>query len=81
MTAMEGPTHVPAGVPAGAPPRRDTGAVPHVEMRDIKVSFGGVHAVNGVSIDLRLGEVVGPGGRQRRGQVDAHEGAVGGSDA
>jgi D-xylose transport system ATP-binding protein len=32
---------------------------PHVEMRDIRVSFGGVHAVNGVSIDLRLGEVVG----------------------
>jgi D-xylose transport system ATP-binding protein len=30
-----------------------------VEMRDIKVSFGGVHAVNGVSIDLRPGEVLG----------------------
>jgi D-xylose transport system ATP-binding protein len=30
-----------------------------VEMRDIRVSFGGVHAVNGVSINLRPGEVVG----------------------
>ena len=30
-----------------------------VEMRDISVSFGGVHAVNGVNIDLRPGEVLG----------------------
>jgi D-xylose transport system ATP-binding protein len=30
-----------------------------VEMQDIRVSFGGVHAVNGVSINLRPGEVVG----------------------
>ena len=30
-----------------------------VEMRDVSVSFGGVHAVNGVSIDLRPGEVLG----------------------
>jgi D-xylose transport system ATP-binding protein len=29
-----------------------------VQMRDIRVSFGGVHAVNGVSIDLFPGEVV-----------------------
>jgi len=32
---------------------------PLVEMRDIRVSFGGVHAVDGVSIDLAAGEVVG----------------------
>jgi len=31
---------------------------PLVEMRDIRVSFGGVHAVDGVSIDLFPGEVV-----------------------
>ncbi len=31
---------------------------PLVEMRDIKVAFGGVHAVDGVSIDLYPGEVV-----------------------
>jgi len=30
-----------------------------VEMRDVSVSFGGVHAVNGVSINLRPGEVLG----------------------
>ncbi|MBP1631758.1 MAG: rbsA 3 [Acidobacteria bacterium] len=33
--------------------------VPLVEMRDIRVAFGGVHAVDGVSIDLYPGEVVG----------------------
>jgi D-xylose transport system ATP-binding protein len=33
--------------------------VPLVEMRDIRVSFGGVHAVDGVSVDLYPGEVVG----------------------
>jgi D-xylose transport system ATP-binding protein len=32
--------------------------VPLVEMRNIRVSFGGVHAVDGVSVDLHAGEVV-----------------------
>ncbi|HEY6634887.1 MAG TPA: ATP-binding cassette domain-containing protein [Acidimicrobiia bacterium] len=32
--------------------------VPLVEMRDMSVSFGGVHAVDGVSIDLRHGEIL-----------------------
>ena len=32
---------------------------PLVELRDIKVSFGGVHAVDGVTVDLYAGEVVG----------------------
>jgi D-xylose transport system ATP-binding protein len=32
---------------------------PVVEMRNIRVAFGGVHAVDDVSIDLRRGEVVG----------------------
>jgi D-xylose transport system ATP-binding protein len=36
-----------------------TEGVPLVEMRDIRVSFGGVHAVDGVSVDLYPGEVVG----------------------
>jgi D-xylose transport system ATP-binding protein len=31
---------------------------PLVEMKDIKVAFGGVHAVDGVSVDLYPGEVV-----------------------
>jgi D-xylose transport system ATP-binding protein len=32
---------------------------PLVEMRDIRVAFGGVHAVDGVTVDLHQGEVVG----------------------
>ena len=36
----------------------DARRVPLVEMRDISVSFGGVHAVDGVSLDLYAGEVV-----------------------
>jgi D-xylose transport system ATP-binding protein len=36
----------------------DDGRVPLVEMRDIRVSFGGVRAVDGVSVDLYAGEVV-----------------------
>ena len=59
MTAMEHPPIQPPVVPGAGSPQPDTGVVPHVEMRDIKVSFGGVHAVNGVSLDLHLGEVVG----------------------
>ena len=34
-------------------------SIPLVEMHDIRVAFGGVHAVDGVHIDLRPGEVVG----------------------
>lgn len=37
----------------------DEKRTPLVEMRDIKVAFGGVHAVDGVTIDLYEGEVVG----------------------
>lgn len=37
---------------------QDNHVVPLVEMRDIRVSFGGVHAVDGVSIDLYPGEIV-----------------------
>ena len=33
--------------------------VPLVELRDIRVSFGGIHAVDGVTVDLYPGEVVG----------------------
>ncbi|HEV8439133.1 MAG TPA: ATP-binding cassette domain-containing protein [Methylomirabilota bacterium] len=39
--------------------RAKDGSPPLVEMRDISVSFGGVHAVWDVSVDLRAGEVVG----------------------
>ena len=37
----------------------DRGGEPLVEMNDIKVAFGGVHAVDGVSVDLYPGEVLG----------------------
>jgi D-xylose transport system ATP-binding protein len=36
----------------------DRSSVPLVEMRNIRVSFGGVHAVDDVSVDLHAGEVV-----------------------
>jgi len=36
-----------------------TGSMPLVEMRNINVAFGGVHAVRDVSIDLHEGEVIG----------------------
>ena len=39
--------------------RPATGRTPLVEMRDIRIAFGGVHAVEGVSVDLYPGEVVG----------------------
>jgi len=35
------------------------GRVPAVDMRDIRVSFGGVHAVDGVSVNVFPGEVMG----------------------
>ncbi|MEW6225974.1 MAG: ATP-binding cassette domain-containing protein [Chloroflexota bacterium] len=37
----------------------DRPPVPLVELRDIRVAFGGVHAVDGVTVDLYPGEVVG----------------------
>jgi D-xylose transport system ATP-binding protein len=40
-------------------PQTDTAGAPLVEMRDMNVAFGGVHAVQGVTVDLRAGEVVG----------------------
>jgi D-xylose transport system ATP-binding protein len=39
-------------------PTGDGRPTPLVEMRDIRVSFGGVHAVDGVSVDVHAGEVV-----------------------
>ncbi|WP_210495340.1 ATP-binding cassette domain-containing protein [Microvirga antarctica] len=37
----------------------ETGEKPLVEMRDISIAFGGIKAVDDVSVDLRPGEVVG----------------------
>jgi D-xylose transport system ATP-binding protein len=63
---MSEATAFPGATPSlVGPARGDTAAaaapsrVPLVEMRDIFVSFGGVHAVDGVSVDLYPGEVVG----------------------
>jgi len=50
------------GAPApasGSRPAATLSPMPLVEMRDIFVSFGGVHAVDGVTVDLYPGEVVG----------------------
>jgi len=41
------------------PSRPAEAATPLVEMQNIRVSFGGVHAVDDVSVDLYVGEVVG----------------------
>jgi len=46
-----------------------TQRVPLVEMRNIQVSFGGVHAVNGVTIDVYPGEVVGVVGGNGAGKT------------
>ena len=44
-------------IPEGPPPTLER--VPAVDMRGIRVSFGGVHAVDGVSVDVHAGEVMG----------------------
>ncbi|MFV0360464.1 ATP-binding cassette domain-containing protein [Tropicimonas sp.] len=43
-------------------------ATPLVEMRDMRKSFGGIHAVNGVTMDLYPGEVVGVLGHNGAGK-------------
>jgi D-xylose transport system ATP-binding protein len=48
----------PAAAPAQAPAPIEANP-PLVELRDIRVAFGGVHAVQDVTVDLRAGEVVG----------------------
>jgi D-xylose transport system ATP-binding protein len=54
MTMQEQPQ---AGGPVVSGPQ--AGVTPAVQMRNVNVSFGGVHAVNDVSVDVRPGEVVG----------------------
>ena len=53
MTAVQQPG---PGEPATTPV---AGGTPLVEMRNINVAFGGVHAVRNASIDLHAGEVIG----------------------
>ena len=61
MALAESGTPEPQPQPAvtGPPAATSVGTAPLVEMRNIRVSFGGVHAVDGVSVDLHAGEVVG----------------------
>ena len=65
MTLSSTPPDQPANPSPAAPDEPTPAATPApattpvVEMRDIRVSFGGVHAVEGVTIDLKPGEVVG----------------------
>ncbi len=54
----QAPRATPGTVP-GVGTTASDGEAPIVEMRDISVSFGGVHAVREVTIDLHAGEVVG----------------------
>jgi D-xylose transport system ATP-binding protein len=54
MTMQEQPQ---GGAPAMTGSQADP--KPAVEMRKVNVSFGGVHAVNDVSVDVRSGEVMG----------------------
>ncbi len=51
------PEPVPAAPEPGEP--IDRSGVAAVTMQDIRVSFGGVHAVDGVSVDVYPGEVIG----------------------
>jgi len=48
-----------AGATAPGPAQPGPGRVPLVEMRNIHVAFGGVRAVDDVSVDLHAGEVIG----------------------
>jgi D-xylose transport system ATP-binding protein len=50
---------MPAANPVSQAPAPRPDGVALVEMRNIHVSFGGVRAVDGVSVDVRAGEVIG----------------------
>jgi len=65
MTVQENPTPEPQlpPPPSSATQTPGTAGTPGepllIDMRNIRVSFGGVHAVDGVSVNLRPGEVLG----------------------
>jgi D-xylose transport system ATP-binding protein len=48
-----------AAITTAPVPAATTQRVPLVEMRNIRIAFGGVHAVDGVTVDLYPGEVMG----------------------
>ncbi|HEX5013521.1 MAG TPA: ATP-binding cassette domain-containing protein [Candidatus Limnocylindrales bacterium] len=57
-TGLDAETPEPVTAPPAAAPA-PIGDAPIIEMRNIRVAFGGVHAVDGVSVDLKPGEVIG----------------------
>jgi D-xylose transport system ATP-binding protein len=59
LSTVTRPPRLPERGPAPAPVRPADAGTPLVELRNIYVAFGGVHAVEGVSVDLYPGEVVG----------------------
>ncbi len=59
LSPIEDLPDLPGRHPAPPVERPAGSRTPLVEMRDIFVAFGGVHAVEGVSVDLYPGEVVG----------------------
>ncbi|HZP28772.1 MAG TPA: ATP-binding cassette domain-containing protein [Acidimicrobiia bacterium] len=74
LPAMSSAAETPASTPA---PR--AGAEPVLEAGDISVSFGGVHAVDGVSLTLLEGEIlglVGPNGSGKTTFLNAVNGVV-----
>ena len=58
MTMSDASATTPAPTPAPLP-AADGPRVPLVEMRNIRIAFGGVHAVDNVSVDVYPGEVIG----------------------
>lgn len=78
------PTPAPSAtaVAAATPPGDKPGASPILRATDIRVSFGGVLAVDGVSLDMERGEIlgiVGPNGSGKTTFVNALTGVVTGT--
>jgi D-xylose transport system ATP-binding protein len=59
LPAAEPTLTAPTAAPAATPAAHEQGGVPLVEMKHIRIAFGGVHAVDDVSVDLYPGEVIG----------------------
>jgi sulfate-transporting ATPase len=58
-------------------PDDEAGAAGALEVRDLRVTFGGVHAVDGVDLDVRPGEIVGligPNGAGKSTVIEAVSG-------
>ncbi len=58
-----------AQTPAQSQPAPEQSASPLVEMRNVNIAFGGIHAVRDVSIELRSGELIGLVGHNGAGKT------------